>query len=53
VVEYDGYLYLATSDRDGRGIPKAGDDKLIRIIGLNAVGLKLRPLPNTINCHLA
>ena len=33
VVEYDGYLYLATSNRDGRGIPKFGDDKIIRIIG--------------------
>lgn len=33
VVEYSGYLYLATNNRDGRGIPKVGDDKIIRIIG--------------------
>lgn len=31
VVEHDGYLYIATSNRDGRGIPKSGDDKIIRI----------------------
>lgn len=31
VVEHDGYLYLATNNRDGRGIPKIGDDKIIRI----------------------
>lgn len=27
----DGYLYLTTSNTDGRGTPKASDDKLIRI----------------------
>ncbi|PIR87492.1 MAG: glucose sorbosone dehydrogenase [Candidatus Harrisonbacteria bacterium CG10_big_fil_rev_8_21_14_0_10_49_15] len=27
----DGYLYLTTSNRDGRGNPAPGDDKLIRI----------------------
>lgn len=27
----DGYLYILTNNRDGRGIPKTGDDKLIRI----------------------
>ena len=31
VVEHDGYLYISTSNRDGRGIPQAGDDKIIRI----------------------
>ena len=31
VVVHDGYLYIATSNRDGRGIPQAGDDKIIRI----------------------
>ena len=30
-VVHDNYLYIATSNRDGRGIPKAGDDKIIRI----------------------
>jgi len=31
VVEHEGYLYITTSNRDGRGIPRAGDDKIIRI----------------------
>jgi len=31
VVVHDGYLYIATSNRDGRGIPQADDDKIIRI----------------------
>jgi glucose/arabinose dehydrogenase len=31
VVEHQGYLYIATSNRDGRGIPKSGDDKILRI----------------------
>jgi len=30
VVEHDGYLYIATSNRDGRGILRLGDDKIIR-----------------------
>ena len=31
VVEHGGYLYIATSNRDGRGIPRIGDDKIIRV----------------------
>ncbi len=31
VVYHDGYLYIATSNTDGRGIPQLGDDKIIRI----------------------
>ncbi len=27
----DGWIYIATSNTDGRGAPKAGDDKIIRI----------------------
>lgn len=27
----DGFLYISTSNRDGRGIPKALDDKIIKI----------------------
>jgi glucose/arabinose dehydrogenase len=31
VVYHGGYLYIATSNTDGRGIPQIGDDKIIRI----------------------
>ena len=31
VVFHDGYLYIATSNTDGRGVPQWGDDKIIRI----------------------
>ena len=31
VVSYGGYLYIATSNRDGRGIPRPGDDKILMI----------------------
>ncbi|MGC9516452.1 MAG: PQQ-dependent sugar dehydrogenase [Methanomicrobiales archaeon] len=31
VVAYNGDLYICTSNNDGRGIPKVGDDKIIRI----------------------
>ncbi|MEL7671387.1 PQQ-dependent sugar dehydrogenase [Methanobacterium sp.] len=31
VVVHDGYLYIATSNKDGRGIPQSGDDKIVRI----------------------
>lgn len=31
VVYHDGYLYIATSNTDGRGIPQLGDDKIIRV----------------------
>lgn len=27
----DGYLYLLTNNRDGRGTPKPGDDKIIKV----------------------
>ncbi len=30
-VVHEGYLYITTSNRDRRGIPQAGDDKIIRI----------------------
>ena len=28
----DGYLYLITSNTDGKGFPDASDDKLLRIV---------------------
>jgi len=31
IIAHDEYLYIATSNRDGRGIPKLGDDKIIRL----------------------
>jgi aldose sugar dehydrogenase len=31
VVEHGGYLYISTSNWDGRGIPQSGDDKIISI----------------------
>lgn len=31
VVEHEGFLYICTSNRDGRGLPQSGDDKIIRI----------------------
>jgi aldose sugar dehydrogenase len=31
VVEHNGYLYISTSNRDGRGIPQTGDDQILKI----------------------
>lgn len=31
VVVHEDHLYISTSNRDGRGIPQVGDDKIIRI----------------------
>ncbi len=31
VVGHGGYLYIATSNKDGRGIPRANDDKIVRV----------------------
>ena len=28
----DGYLYFLTNNRDGRGSPMSGDDKILRIV---------------------
>ena len=32
VMEPDGYLYFTTSNRDGRGRPREGDDRLLRLV---------------------
>jgi glucose/arabinose dehydrogenase len=32
VVAPDGTLYIATSNRDGRGRPSSDDDRIIRIV---------------------
>ncbi len=31
VVAHDGWLYAATSNRDGRGRPREGDDRIVRL----------------------
>ncbi|MDG5815098.1 PQQ-dependent sugar dehydrogenase [Chitinispirillales bacterium ANBcel5] len=31
VVLYEGYLYIATSNRDGRGTPQPNDDRIVKV----------------------
>ena len=33
----DGYLYLLTSNQDGRGFPKQNDDKILRIVPISDI----------------
>lgn len=33
----DGYLYVLTSNRDGRGAPAINDDRILRIVPLNEI----------------
>jgi hypothetical protein len=33
----DGYLYLLTSNQDGRGIPNINDDKILRIVPIRNI----------------
>jgi glucose/arabinose dehydrogenase len=30
----DGYLYMVTNNRDGRGVPAADDDRILRLVPL-------------------
>lgn len=42
----DGHLYFTTSNRDGRGQPRAGDDKLLRLVAAPTEPAQLfRPSP--------
>lgn len=34
----DGYLYLCTNNRDGRGSPQQEDDRILRIVGVQTAG---------------
>ena len=36
----DGYLYFTTSNRDGRGSPRDGDDKLLRLGSLSSTPVR-------------
>lgn len=33
----DGYLYILTSNQDGRGSPQINDDKILRVIPMNTI----------------
>lgn len=46
VIGPDGFLYVLTSNRDGRGVPSSEDDKIIRINPATLKGTDLKPSPN-------
>lgn len=39
ILASDGSIYIATSNRDGRGIPDRTDDKIIRLVPVNNLSL--------------
>ncbi len=45
VVGPDGALYVLTSNRDGRGRPQPGDDRILRIVRQGAIPYGRRPFP--------
>jgi hypothetical protein len=57
-VDKDGYLYLLTSNRDGRGTPAPNDDRILKIMPIKGTG-NLAPLkqlkhgvdPHDIKCN--
>lgn len=37
VVEHDGYVYILTSNRDGRGQPSVNDDRILKIVPITNI----------------
>ena len=44
----DGFLYLLTSNQDGRGSPKTNDDKILRIVPIDAPLASSPAVQNTV-----
>jgi len=42
-VSPDGRVYLAVSNRDGRGTPRQGDDRIVEIRAVNSTGISTTP----------
>jgi glucose/arabinose dehydrogenase len=38
-VSPDGRVFIAVSNRDGRGTPRAGDDRIVEIVAKNTIGV--------------
>lgn len=56
-VSPDGRVFLAVSNRDGRGTPRPGDDRIVEIRAVNSTGIStiqeenntLKIVPNPVN----